>query len=104
MPGKVTIERAGREFWSKEIATGETEMCHSLRNIEQHHFKFETHRRPGDVHVHYFGACALSFGDGVQLADGDVMEILFAGFGRPLRNPLRVATGQATLITVKSLV
>jgi hypothetical protein len=104
VPGKVTIERAGREFWSKEIATGETEMCHSLQNIEQHHFKFETHRRPGDVHVHYFGACALSFGDGVQLADGDVMSISFAGFGRALRNPLRVATGQATLITVKSLV
>ena len=104
VPGKVTIERAGREFWSKEIATGETEMCHSLRNIEQHHFKFETHRRPGDVHVHYFGACALSFGDGVQLADGDVMSISFAGFGRALRSPLRVATGQAMLITVKSLV
>ena len=104
VPGNVTIERAGREFWSKEIATGETEMCHSLRNIEQHHFKFETHRRSGDVHVHYFGACALSFGDGVQLADGDVMSISFAGFGRALRSPLRVATGQATLITVKSLV
>ncbi|HAO81081.1 MAG TPA: GguC protein, partial [Verrucomicrobia subdivision 3 bacterium] len=103
VPGRVTIERAGREFWSKGIATGETEMCHSLRNIEQHHFKFETHRRPGDVHVHYFGACALSFGDGVQLADGDVMEILFAGFGRPLRNPLRVARREATLVAVKSL-
>jgi hypothetical protein len=103
VPGRVTIERAGRELWSKEIATGETEMCHSLRNIEQHHFKFEAHRRPGDVHVHYFGACALSFGDGVQLADGDVMSISFAGFGRALRNPLRVVRGKATLVTVQSL-
>jgi hypothetical protein len=103
VPGKVTIERAGRELWSKEIATGENEMCHSLANIEHHHFKFETHRRPGDVHVHYFGACALSFGDGVQLADGDVMSISFAGFGRALRNPLRVARGKATLVTLKSL-
>lgn len=103
VPGKVTIERGGREFWSKEIATGENEMCHSLANIEHHHFKFETHHRPGDVHVHYFGACALSFGDGVQLADGDVMEISFAGFGRALRNPLRAAGGEATLIAVKSL-
>ena len=103
VPGKVTIERAGRELWSKRIVTGENEMCHSLANIEHHHFKFETHRRPGDVHVHYFGACALSFGDGVQLADGDVMEISFAGFGRALRNPLRVARGKATLVTVKSL-
>ena len=101
VPGKVTIERGDRALWSKEIATGENEMCHSLRNIEQHHFKFETHRRPGDVHVHYFGAHSLSFGDGVQLADGDVMEISFAGFGRALRNPLRVASGQAPLITVR---
>jgi len=103
VPGKVTIERAGRELWSKEIATGENEMCHSLENIEQHHFKFETHRRPGDVHVHYFGACALSFGAGVQLAEGDVMDISFTGFGRALRNPLRVMRGKATLVAVQSL-
>jgi hypothetical protein len=103
VPGRVAVEHGGRELWSKEIATGENEMCHSLRNIEHHHFKFETHRRPGDLHVHYFGACALSFGDGVQLADGDVMGISFAGFGRTLRNPLRVARGEATLIAVKSM-
>lgn len=103
VPGTVKIERAGKLFWSKEIVTGENEMCHSLRNIEHHHFKFEAHRRPGDLHVHYFGACALSFGDGVQLADGDVMEISFAGFGRALRNPLCVAHGDATLIEVISL-
>ncbi len=103
VPGRVSIERAGHKLWSKEIATGENEMCHSLRNIEHHHFKFETHRCPGDVHVHYFGACALSFGDGVQLADGDVMEISFAGFGRALRNPLRVVRGEATLVSIKSM-
>jgi hypothetical protein len=101
VPGKVKIERAGKVLWSKEILTGEDEMCHSLANIEHHHFKFETHRRPGDVHVHYFGACALSFGDGVQLAGGDVMEIGFAGFGRGLRNPLRVASGAAAVITAR---
>ncbi len=104
VPGMVTIGRAGRELWSKEIATGEKEMCHSLANLEHHHFKFETHRRPGDVHVHYFGACALSFGDGIRLAGGDVMEISFAGFGRALRNPLRIARGEATLVVVKSLI
>ena len=103
VPGRVTIERSGRELWSREIATGENEMCHSLANLEHHHFKFETHRRPGDVHVHYFGACALSFGDGVPLADGDVMEISFTGFGRALRNPLHVARGAATLVAAKSL-
>lgn len=90
--GTVRIERAGKELWHKAIATGEAEMCHSLANIEHHHFKFEAHRRPGDAHVHYYGACSLSFGDGVQLQDGDVMSIAFAGFGRALRNPLASST------------
>ncbi|MES2920816.1 MAG: AraD1 family protein [Verrucomicrobiota bacterium] len=103
VPGKVTIRRGGSELWSKEILTGEGEMCHSLRNIEQHHFKFETHRRPGDLHVHYYGACALSFGDGVELADQDQMEISFAGFGRALCNSLRVAPGEAPVIQIQPL-
>ena len=101
--GRATIERAGQAVWSKEICTGEAEMCHSLQNIEHHHFKFETHRRPGDVHVHYYGAHSLSFGDGVQLLDGDVMTIAFENFGRALRNPLRVSAPPDRLITVQSL-
>jgi hypothetical protein len=78
-------------------------MCHSLANIEHHHFKFATHRRPGDAHVHYFGACALSCGDGVKLGDGDVMRIRFEGFGRALRNPVRVVAPPQSLISVPSL-
>ena len=101
VPGRVRIERGGRELWSKSISTGEAGMCHSLGNIEHHHFKFETHRRPGDVHVHYFGAHSLSFGDGVQLADGDLMEVGFEGFGRALRNPLHVSPLANELISVQ---
>jgi hypothetical protein len=86
--GRAAIERAGQVVWHKEIATGEAEMCHSLANIEHHHFKFATHRRPGDLHVHYFGAHSLSSGDGVTLGEGDVMMIQFDGFGRALRNPV----------------
>jgi hypothetical protein len=100
VPGKVSITRNGSELWSKAIRTGEAEMCHSLRNIEHHHFKFDPHRRPGDVHVHYFGAASLSFGAGVQLADGDVMGIEFEGFGRALRNPVSVLAGPPGLVTV----
>jgi hypothetical protein len=100
VPGEVAIVRAGKAVWSKAIATGENEMSHSLANIEHHHFKFEAHRRPGDVHVHYFGACALSFGAGIRLEDGDVMEVRFDGFGRPLRNPVRVERGPAAPVIV----
>lgn len=103
VPGTVTIERAGKILWSQAIQTGEEEMCHSLANIEHHHFKFEAHRRPGDLHVHYFGACSLSFGAGIQLTDADMMVVQFEGFGRALRNPLRVVRGAATLVAVKSL-
>lgn len=88
--GNVQIERGGKAIWSSSILTGEAEMCHSLRNIEHHHFKFEAHRRPGDVHVHYLGAHALSFSHGIQLQDGDVIVIEFTGFGRPLRNSVRM--------------
>jgi hypothetical protein len=103
VPGNVKIERGGKIIWSQEILTGEKEMCHSLANIEHHHFKFEGHRRPGDVHVHYFGACSLSFGAGILLEHGDVMEVSFQGFGRPLRNLLRVADREDKLIAVKPL-
>jgi hypothetical protein len=60
--GEVRIERAGETVWHKKIASGEENMCHSLANMEHHHFKFAGHRQPGSVHVHYFGADALSCG------------------------------------------
>ena len=103
VPGRASIERAGQVIWTKEITTGEAEMCHSLQNIEHHHFKFETHRRPGDVHVHYYGAHSLSFGDGVELQHGDIMVVEFTGFGRPLRNPLQISDQPNRLISVRSL-
>jgi hypothetical protein len=103
VPGEVRIERDGGLLWSKKIRTGEAEMCHSLRNIEHHHFKYAGHRQPGDVHVHFFGADCLSFGEGVELKDGDVMSVRFEGFGRALVNPLRVAPRETALVTVTPL-
>ncbi len=103
VPGTVSIERGGQELWSRDIETGEDEMCHSLANLEHHHFKFATHRRPGDLHVHYYGAHSLSFGDGLVLEDGDVMSVSFVGFGRALRNPLRVEKPPAALFEVSIL-
>lgn len=94
----IAIERGRSVVWAKSIRTGEAEMCHSLPNIEHHHFKFPAHRRPGDVHIHFFGTDYLSFGDGIQLADGDLMKIQFQGFGRALCNRLRIAAGPPELI------
>jgi hypothetical protein len=101
--GEVSIERAGAVLWSKVIQTGEEVMCHSLANIEHHHFKFELHRRPGDVHIHFFGADAFSFGEGLSLEDGDVMQVRFDGFGKPLRNAVRAIRGSDALVAVRAV-
>lgn len=101
--GETRILREGKELWSKPQLTGEREMSHSLSNMEHHHFKFPHHRVPGDVHVHYFGTSGTSFGAGIRLQDGDVMEIRFDGFGRPLCNPLRKPGAPDALVAVRAL-
>ena len=99
----VEIRRDSHILWSGTFRTGESEMCHSLRNLEHHHFKFEAHRRPGDVHVHFFGTDCLSFAAGMRLEDGDVVHISFEGFGRPLRNVIHVARHEPVPIAVSAL-
>jgi len=103
VPGDVSVHRDGRILWSRTIRTGDGAMCHSLANLEHHHFKFEFHRRPGDLHIHFFGADAFSFGDGVRLEDGDVMQVRFEGFGRALRNPLSRAPSTGAIVAVRPI-
>jgi hypothetical protein len=103
VPVAVTIERAGNIFWTGAFRSGESEMCHSLQNIEHHHFKYEAHRRRGDVHVHFFGADCLSFSDHIRLQDGDVMQIAVEGYGRALRNPVRADRSNPALMNIISL-
>jgi hypothetical protein len=94
--GTSRIRRDGEVLWEKPFLTGEANMCHSLANLEYHHFKYAAHRRPGDVHLHFFGTATLSFADQVRARDGDVFEIELPELGAPLRNPLRtVASGFA---------
>jgi hypothetical protein len=101
--GTVTIERAGSVLWTKEISTGDQRMCHSLANIEHHHFKYEPHRRPGDAHVHFLGAGAFSFGEGITLEGGDEMIISWSGYGRALRNPIAKEKAQEKVVQVGAL-
>ncbi len=99
--GTAKIVREGKIVWSKPFATGEANMCHTVANLEHHHFKYEAHRRPGDAHIHFFGADAFSFGDKFELHDGDMMEIELSGFGRPLRNPIRIDKEQQRFVQVR---
>jgi hypothetical protein len=103
VPGQATIERGEKVIWQAAQATGEQRMCHSVANLEHHHFKHDEHRRPGDLHIHFFGADMFSFKDRLRLENGDVMAIAFEGFGRPLRNPIRVDKSGETLVTVRPL-
>ena len=88
--GASRIRRGGKVAWEKPFLSGEANMCHSIENLERHHFKYPLFRRPGDVHVHFFGTSTLSFSDGFRTQPGDVFEIECAAFGRPLRNRLEV--------------
>jgi hypothetical protein len=86
--GMSRIVRNGQVIWNKSFVSGEANMSHSLANLEHHHFKYSLFRRPGDVHVHFFGTATLSFTDGVRARAGDVFEIFAKPFLIPLRNPL----------------
>lgn len=102
LEGTSAIHRSGETVWEKPFLTGEANMAHSLANLEYHHFKYPGFRRPGDVHVHFFGTATLSFADGIKVREGDRFEIKINEFGRALRNPLRVEA-DAPAINVKSL-
>src|SRR5207247_355751 len=79
--GRCRVHRSGQAIYdSGELLSGEENMCHSLANLEDHHFKFPQHRLPGDVHVHFFGTMKLSHGQrNWQYQTGDEVEVAFAG-------------------------
>jgi hypothetical protein len=101
--GTVRILRNNAPIWEKNIRTGEDNMAHSLANLEHHHFKFAGHRQPGMLHVHFLGADALSFGDNVRLIAGDITEVSFAGFGRPLTNTIAVDETMSSAVRVQPM-
>ena len=103
LPGIVKIFRKEKVLWSKEVKTGEAVMSHSLANLEHHHFKYEQHRIPGQLHIHYFGTGAFSFGENIKLEQGDEMSISFENMGRPLVNPLLVVQEKEQLTRVNVL-
>lgn len=101
--GTVRILRNGSTLWQRNIRTGEENMCHSLANLEHHHFKFDDHRQPGQVHVHFMGADTLSFGEQIRLEPGDITEVHFEGFGRGLRNTISAQPPLTAPVRVKPL-
>ena len=85
---RCTVHRDGQILYdSGELRSGERNMCHSLANMEDHHFKYPQHRQPGDAHLHYFGTSKLSFGTRTwTYQPGDEIRITAPGFSAPLVN------------------
>jgi len=90
LAGSSRIRRGDQLLWEKEFLSGEENMCHSLENLEYHHFKYAQFLRPGNVHVHFFGTATLSFADGIKAQPGDRFEVSLEAFGEPLCNGISI--------------
>ncbi|CAN5138717.1 GguC family protein [soil metagenome] len=98
--GASRIVRDGQTVWEKPFLSGEANMSHTIANLEHHHFKYDLFRRPGDVHVHFFGTATLSFSDGFQTQLGDTFEIEAAPFLYPARNALAQADDKPVTVLI----
>jgi len=88
--GKSRIIRDGKVIWEEDVLSGESNMSHSIANLEHYHFRYDMFRRPGDLHAYFFGAAVLSYAAGVKTVPGDEFEIEAGDFGKPLRNRMEL--------------
>ena len=86
--GTSRIMRNGETLWQALFLSGEANMSHSIANLEHHHFKYGLFRRPGDIHVHFFGTATLSFAQSIKTEAGDIFEIEAEPFALKLQNRL----------------
>ncbi|TXE05586.1 AraD1 family protein [Algoriphagus aquimarinus] len=101
--GVVTVSRKEEILWSADIKTGETNMAHTLANLEYHHFKYPDHRQPLQCHVHFYGTGAFSFGVGIKLQTGDEMKVQWDGMGRMLVNSIEIIENKEEFVKVKTI-
>ena len=100
--GASRIIRDGKVLWQEDVLLGETNMSHSIANLEHFHFRYRMFRRPGDLHAYFMGAAVLSYGAGVKTQVGDTFEIDVPAFGQPLRNRMELEQDEG-LVTVTPL-
>ena len=103
LQGKVSVSRGNETIWESVATTGESNMAHSLTNLEYHHFKYEGHRMPSQVHVHYLGTNAFSYSIKLLLQDKDVMTVQWDSMGRALQNPIKISNEPEKLVEIKSI-
>ena len=78
-------------IWSQPFNTGEKNMSHTVTNLEHHHFKYPapTGARATRTDLYSLARMPSVSATGMELKDGDVMEIEIEWFWRALRNPIR---------------
>ena len=96
--GTSRVIRGDETIWEAPFLSGEDNMSHRIANLEHHHFKYGLFRRPGDVHVHFFGTATLSFANGVTAEQDDIFQIEAAPFQLKLRNRLATADDRAVQV------
>ena len=101
--GMSRILRDGKVLWEKAFVSAEANMSHTIENLEYHHFKYDAFRKPGDIHIHFFGTATLSVADNMVTRPGDIFEIESAAFGPALRNRLVSAEPSFRYGSVKAL-
>ena len=101
--GQARLRRGRDVIWEEDWLSGEDNMCHSIANLEHHHFKYREFRRAGDVHIHFFGAATGSFTKKVETRPGDVFEIESPQFGKPLRNALAERSVSGKFVAMRTL-
>lgn len=100
---RCTVARGGKVLYdSGTLWSGEQHMCHSLANLEDHHFKYPQHRIPGDIHLHFFGTSKLSYGTREwKYEDSDTIQVSAPGFSGSLVNVVRKAPESVRPCAVK---
>lgn len=99
--GKVILSRDGELLWERDYHSGEKHMCHTIQNLEHHHFKYDIFRIPEQLHVHFFGAAVLSCSEEIVMQHGDDITIECDIMTRPLKNQIAIAPSKN--ITIEKL-
>jgi hypothetical protein len=88
LAGIVTAGPASRPESTQLSA--EVPLLLALASIEPDHFESADFRRPGDVHVHFFGERLFGSSAPLHAAEGEQAEIEFEGLGRGLLNTIHL--------------
>lgn len=75
----------------RTFIAGEATMAETIATLEARRFEDGVVGRPGDLHVHFFGAGAPA-AEEFQALPGDAFEVLASAFGYPMRNAITLAT------------